>query len=33
LIEDNVGGCIVEYAGELNEEEASSIGSTIGALE
>jgi len=32
LIQENVGCCIVENAGEPNEEEASSIGSTIGAF-
>jgi len=32
LIEENVGGCIVEYVGEPIEEEASFIGLVIGAL-
>ena len=31
LIEENFGGCILEYVGETFEEEASSIGSAIGA--
>ena len=32
LIEENVEGCMVEYVGEPIEEEASSVGSAIGAL-
>ena len=32
LIEENVGCCVVEYAGEPIKEEVSSIGSAIGAL-
>jgi len=32
LIEENIGGCIVEYVGKPFEEEASSIRPAIGAL-
>jgi len=31
LIQENFEGCIVQYVGETFEEEASSIGSAIGA--